>query len=352
MIRRFLENDQLGWLKSLAIILIWILALAFIINLYVGDTQLAFIDAFIHTSLMFLGFFLLENIFGFYLPKRQQLWMIIIIPMLLAAAATWGIAFLFSWILASHEQFLAYVEISLPLRFSYSFLLLLFWTVLLVMNGKIEDQIKTKEVQQRVEQMRKEAELYHLRQQLQPHFLFNSLNSINALISSRAEEAREMIILLADFLRATISKDSQKWASVREEKEVLNLFLAIEKVRFGHRLHVDFQVEEVAMEMFVPQLMIQPLLENAVKFGVYGVTGEVYISIFIKKISGYLSICISNTFDNAPASSKGTGFGLEAVRRRLFLLFGRNDLMDYSQEGDLFSVNLKIPQQYDQNNNH
>ena len=97
--------------------------------------------------------------------------------------------------------------------------------------------------------MANEAELYQLRQQLQPHFLFNSLNSISALVKAQPEEAREMVLQLSDFLRGTIQKESNKWIGVDEEINFLKLFTDIEKVRFGHRLNVNFKIEAGIEEM-------------------------------------------------------------------------------------------------------
>lgn len=200
--------------------------------------------------------------------------------------------------------------------------------------------------------MAKEAELYHLKQQLQPHFLFNSLNSINALVKSQPEKAREMVLNLAEFLRGTIKKDDQKWVSIAEEKEYLDLFLEIEKIRFGHRLKVEIQVEEASKEMKIPQLLVQPLLENAIKHGLYGMTGEVDIHIAFVVDGKYLKITITNPFDPESAPTKGAGFGLEVVKRRLYLLFGRNDLLETHQSENIFKVNLKIPQLYGESIDH
>uniref|UniRef100_UPI003593E0B5 sensor histidine kinase n=1 Tax=Aquiflexum sp. TaxID=1872584 RepID=UPI003593E0B5 len=228
----------------------------------------------------------------------------------------------------------------------------LFWSVLLVFNGQIEDQIKSKERQEKVQEMAKEAELYHLKQQLKPHFLFNSLNSINSLIKSQPEKAREMVLNLAEFLRGTIKKDDQKWVSISEEKDYLNLFLNIEKIRFGHRLKVDIQVESDTLDMKIPQLLVQPLLENAIKHGLYGMTGDVLITMNFFKGGQYLKVTITNPFDPQSAPTKGAGFGLEVVKRRLYLLFGRNDLLETEQSENIFIVDLKIPQLYGESIDH
>ena len=99
-----------------------------------------------------------------------------------------------------------------------------------------QEQSEQEVRKQDAEKLTKEAELFKLRQQLQPHFLFNSLNSINALIGSRPQEARKMVQQLSDFLRGTIRKEEHQWVTLKEELQYLQLYLDIEKVRFGHRL--------------------------------------------------------------------------------------------------------------------
>src|SRR5690554_7531890 len=118
------------------------------------------------------------------------------------------------------------------------------YNVLIIFNTKLDDQLKILQRREETEKMAKDAELYQLRQQLQPHFLFNSLNSINALIDRSPEQAREMVLQLSEFLRGTIRKEDKKWILVLEEIAHLQLFLNIERVRFGHRLKVEFHLGE------------------------------------------------------------------------------------------------------------
>ena len=210
--------------------------------------------------------------------------------------------------------------------------------------------MKKEKRRQLEEKENKEAELYRLRQQLQPHFLFNSLNSISALAGSRPEEARKMIQQLSDFLRGTIRKDELQRVAFDDELHQLSLYLDIEKVRFGHRLQTNINVEEDCHSLKLPPMLLQPLVENAIKFGLYDTTGEVNITIDVKCVDNMLEVSVSNPFD--PAShfhKKGTGFGLSSLQRRLYLLFGRNDLAKTEVNKEQFTITVKIPQ-YDQGN--
>ena len=195
------------------------------------------------------------------------------------------------------------------------------------------------------EKLAREAELARLRQQLQPHFLFNSLNSISALAGSRPEEARKMIHQLSDFFRGTLRKDDQQLISLAEELEHLTLYLEIEKVRFGHRLRTEIHCDDDAMTLKLPSLLLQPVVENAIKFGLYDTLGETVIRIFVNAENNYLTVKVENPFDQASAPPRrGTGFGLDSIHRRLYLLYARNDLLTTSQAEGIFVTTIKIPQ--------
>lgn len=195
------------------------------------------------------------------------------------------------------------------------------------------------------EQLVKDAELARLRQQLQPHFLFNSLNSISALAGSKPNEARKMIQQLSDFLRGTLKKDDQQTVSLHEEIEHLKLYLEIEKVRFGHCLQVEINMECENKNVSLPPLLLQPIVENAIKFGLYDTIEDITISISCHFENNYLHIQIKNPFDSdTQQANEGTGFGLSSVQRRLFLLYARNDLMTTEKNNNQFITSLKIPQ--------
>lgn len=190
--------------------------------------------------------------------------------------------------------------------------------------------------------LRRDAELFKLRQQLQPHFLYNSLNSINALIFSDPAKAQEMVGKLSDFLRDTVKRETQQSIPLEEELQYIENYLSIESIRFGDRLHVNWE-KEVTCDLPVPPFMLQPILENAIKFGLYGITGKVDIHIRITRNEDMLELQISNPFDPHCRPPAGTGFGLHGVARRLFLLFARTDLLVTGKEGNIFITTVKIP---------
>lgn len=191
----------------------------------------------------------------------------------------------------------------------------------------------------------KEAELFKLRQQLQPHFLYNSLNSINALIGISPDRAQDMIGKLSDFLRSSVKRESEDSLPVDEELAYIMSYLAIESIRFGDRLEVTFK-KEYTDDARIPPFLLQPILENAIKFGVYGNTGKVDIMLHIWLDAGMLYLSISNPYDPDMRAARGTGFGLSGIRRRLYLLYSRTDLLETVAKDRQFTTILKIPQSH------
>lgn len=191
----------------------------------------------------------------------------------------------------------------------------------------------------------KEAELFKLRQQLQPHFLYNSLNSISALIMVAPDKAQEMIGTLSDFLRSSVRREAEDVLPIAEELEYIQSYLAIESIRFGDRLRVHFE-KEYTDDATIPPFLLQPILENAIKFGLYGKTGTVDIMIHILLDGPVLIITITNPYDADTQPPKGTGFGLEGIRRRLYLLYARTDLLETNKGQQNFTTILKIPQNH------
>ncbi|MBW6502224.1 MAG: histidine kinase [Bacteroidales bacterium] len=198
----------------------------------------------------------------------------------------------------------------------------------------------------RLESLVKETELRMLRSQINPHFLFNSLNSVSSLTLTDPEKARDMVVRLSEFMRYALSRKDEQPVTLRSELENLMLYLDIEKVRFGDRLSTEESIDPDCLEIKMPVLLLQPLYENAIKHGVYESTGGVKISTEAKIEEGHLKITISNNYDTAPSSRKGTGTGLQNVARRLELSYGNRASIRTSKEADLFTVTLYIPAEY------
>lgn len=352
MIRIFLRKKDYNWLRLFIALVASIIAVAWVLHYHGFSWYQAFADSLVHVVLAFLGVMVLDNAFGFYFPKGSFGWFRPVLTLVMTLVVLFVGRVSLTYLFQHQADYLVFLDQSILVRALILTVLFGSFTLLLIFHSELDDQLKLLQRKEHIEKMAKDAELYQLRQQLQPHFLFNSLNSINALIGSNPEKAREMVLQLSEFLRGTIRKDDRKWIVISQEVEQLQLFLNIERIRFGSRLKVGFHVEEDARSLKIPPLLIQPLLENAVKHGLNGTVGEVAIEVAIKKIGDYLELTLSNPYDQTAGQAQGTGFGLDAVGRRLYLLFGRHDLMEVSATGRNFTVWMKIPQLYDQDANY
>ncbi len=189
----------------------------------------------------------------------------------------------------------------------------------------------------------REAELRALRAQIDPHFLFNSLNSISALTVPDPSSARRMCLLLADFMRTSLSVGSRDQISFSEEIALTENFLNIEKVRFGERLSVEYRIDPSCRDCKVPPLLIQPLVENAITHGVAPLIDGGTVSIEGRLSGELLEIVLKNPYDTELAGKRGTGLGLRNVRERLKNMFADNAQVQISQSGGMFRVTLQLP---------
>ena len=308
------------------------------------EIETAAADSLVFGVIVIVSLSVIQSMFSYFLPKKENLGQLVGIPLMLSVLGVVGHRYLLSWWFSEESEYLDFLRSTFYLRLAVLAGVEVLSAVLALLASKLQDQEQLNQRESQMLQLSKDAELAQLRQQLQPHFLFNSLNSINALVGSQPQKAREMVLQLSEFLRGTIRRDSQSWILLSEELNYLRMYLDIERVRFGHRLLVDFQVEEGAEAVKLPQLLIQPLVENAIKHGLYGLTGEVKIEVSGKREGNYFVLEVKNPFDPESTPAEGTGFGLSSVGRRLFLLFGRTDLLESGADGTQFKVKLKIPQ--------
>ncbi len=189
----------------------------------------------------------------------------------------------------------------------------------------------------------RDAELKALKAQVNPHFLFNSLNSISALTSSDPARAREMCILLGDFLRRTLGLGSKTTIPLDEELSLIHSFVAVEKIRFGARLDMRENVDPEVLGFSVPPLLLQPLVENAVVHGVANLIDGGWIHMQVKDGGGRVAVIVENQFDPEAPARHRNGVGLANVRQRLEMRYGKNASMDVKAEGECFRVAISIP---------
>lgn len=206
---------------------------------------------------------------------------------------------------------------------------------------------KSHEAEQRESEARllaRDAELRALKAQINPHFLFNSLNSISALMTIDSSRAREMCITLGDFLRKTLGLGEKELITVSEELALLRTYLTVEKVRFGQQLRVEEDIDNTSLKCLIPPLLLQPLVENAITHGIANLPDGGSIRIGANCHDGQLRISIRNDFDPSYESKRSSnGIGMANVRERLTARYGKNATFNAEINGESYLVQLSLP---------
>ena len=320
----------------------WALILHFVLNF---SWQVALADTILSNGLLAVGCVTLSNMLGFYQPKNEKLLFVLLLTLALTFIIIYLTEFGVASLFALEKTTLLFADFSFPFRFMICFLCLSWCALANILWYRLEEQSEAQNRLLATQSLAKEAELNKLRHQLQPHFLFNSLNSVYALTIVKPQEAGAMITKLAAFLRGTLKRDDEVWVKVEEEMEYIQLYLDIEKVRFSHRLSIDVIVDENTNTLSLPGTLLQPIVENAIKFGLYNTSAAIVIKITVKLIQNMLEITVQNPFDPDVKTDNGTGFGLSSVRRRLYLLFSDHNLLQTeTRNNNLYITTLKIPQ--------
>ena len=222
----------------------------------------------------------------------------------------------------------------------------LVYLVLVLIYYLVTNSQKLQERTKQEEQLKglvREAELSMLKSQINPHFLFNSLNSIASLTMSNPDEARDMIIRLSDFLRYSLKHRENEFVPLEEEMGRMKDYLAIEKVRFGEKLLYDFDIGKDCKRFPVPTMIFQPLFENAIHHSVYESVDPVTIRFSCKPEEGYMKTVVSNDYDPDLPSQKGTGVGLQNVKQRIDLGYKEKASMQWKGEDGVFTVTILFP---------
>ncbi len=227
---------------------------------------------------------------------------------------------------------------------SYRLLLLVSWAGLFV-SGYIylEKKAQQDEITKAKSAM-KEAQLQQLMAQLNPHFLFNVLNSVDvAILEKDTETAHQMVVKLSQLLRSTLEHKFTHKVQLEQEIALLNYFIEIEQQRFKQNIQFTYQIQPEALLAFLPPLILQPLMENAIKFS-WHLAADCNIDLVARINNRQLNIQISNQFNEAQLlNNEGTNTGLENVKSRLQLLYGDEATLTTRKEKDCFTVTLFIP---------
>lgn len=343
--------DRFKWIKEnqTAQLVSWWVVCVLIHNVALHHLHYSFyysiIDSLLTNGILFLISLIVRQIQNYFHAKS------VLTPINVAILVVFSLSYIYIYRIIGEtilpkEEWLQHISTQEDIvRVIISFLLLFLVVHQLWINKNKSFQEKNTQQLVEIERQLNKAELINIQQQLQPHFLFNSLNSISALTVVEPEEARRMVHLLSDFLRGTLRKDHEQMVKLSEEIAYLNLYLEIEKVRFGHRLHIEIDLANECETALLPTFILQPIAENSIKYGLYGQVGELTISIKAICKNNLLTISISNPYDSETVNaSKGIGFGLTSIQKKLFLLFGQNDLLQIEKTPTQFTTIIKIPQ--------
>jgi len=211
-------------------------------------------------------------------------------------------------------------------------------------NRASDNIIRQKDVElARLSELQKQAELQSLQSKINPHFLYNSLNSIASLAATDARKTEQMALALSDFFKYSINKEDNQMATLKDEIHSVETYLTIEKVRFDDRLDYTVNLPEELEDRLIPRFVIQPLVENAVKHGTSQVTGQGKISIEIRLNGTQLEIRI---FDNGPGfpNEPISGYGLQSIQEKIHLIYGKKAYLAW-ENGDEKHVLISLPQQ-------
>ncbi|MEW6193878.1 MAG: histidine kinase [Bacteroidota bacterium] len=347
MVNPFIKNKKIlaaYFIVWFFIFLVQIYVLNFFLNL---SLFFAFLDsAFFNLIYMFLGISLwymvsFNSIENYNVVK-------IVLNHIAAALITSGLWILFGYyimssVITGKNPYPDFLTNSLVWRFLIG---ILYYIVIVAIDYVIiyytnfqEKQIKEVELKSLV----KEAELKSLKYQINPHFIFNSLNSISSLTLSNPSKAQEMTIKLSTFLRGTLSKNEKQKSKLADEINNAKLYLDIEKVRFADKFEFVEEFGEECKELEIPSMILQPLLENAIKHGVYESLDKVIIHFICKPEKDYLKLTVENNFDPESIPRKGEGIGIKNIKNRLKLIYNQDNLLTVEKNNNTFRVNIFIP---------
>lgn len=226
----------------------------------------------------------------------------------------------------------------------YHAFVLMAWSVLYFGIGHIQQLAVERERSLRAEALARDAELRALRYQLNPHFFFNTLNAVSTLVvEDRGEEARRMIARLGDFMRLTLEDDGAGLIPLTRELDYVRRYLEIEQIRFGSRLAVDIDADTDVLTYPVPNLILQPLVENAIIHGIAPVEAGGTIRITAGRDVDRLIVVVANTASVGSSSENGHGIGLSNVRRRLEYTYADEFSMTTRFEAGEAEVILNLP---------
>lgn len=250
---------------------------------------------------------------------------------------------LLNTIFAQDAEYMAFLDRSMAWRAMLGALIYLVLVLVYYLASSAQKLQERTRQEERLKNLVRETELNMLKSQINPHFLFNSLNSISSLTMSSPDEARDMIIRLSDFLRYSLKHRENEYVPMKEELGRMKDYLAIEKIRFGEKLRYEIQINELCEDFPVPTMIFQPLFENAIRHSVYESTEPVTVRFECTPDQDMMRTVVTNDYDPGIPTRKGTGVGLQNVRQRIELAYDGKGSVHWKGSGGKFEVTILFP---------
>jgi two-component system, LytTR family, sensor kinase len=353
-----MQNPILGNKKSLLkYFLIWMFfGLVFFLvmsNLINTDKKILATDFILQNFIMACLLIGLWYPINFMSWENQKLGFLILNHLLLF------LIFAFTWVSSVHfflklifdtQSIDSYIENAFAYKIPFCFFAYIVFVISTYLLKYYDSFLEKKEIESRLSDSIKEAELTLLRNQMNPHFIFNSLNSISSLTIVDPEKAHDMVIKLSDFLRYTVGYGQNQTVSLFKELEMCRAYLDIEKIRFGDKIEVLFEIGENTEQIEVPSMLLQTLFENAIKHGIYNSLDPEKIEFSSKLIQDRLELKIENTFDINGNNSVGTKTGLKNIKERLRLIYQNLAIFETKAVENKFLVLINLPIKYENKN--
>jgi two-component system LytT family sensor kinase len=339
-----------GKLRLLRYFAIWALfgLIFFIIMSNLLDVRKDFLGADMFLQNLIMACLML----GMWYPINYMSWENQKIPMLLFNHLLLFLLFSFTWINLTHlllklifpvPELKNYLSGALVSKIPFCFFAYIVFVISIYLLKYYNSYVEKKEIESRLSESIKEAELTLLRNQMNPHFIFNSLNSISSLTIIDPEKAHEMVIKLSDFLRYTVGYGKMNKVPLKKELEMCEAYLDIEKIRFGEKIKVEFDIAPETLDVEIPSMLLQTLFENAIKHGIYNSLNPERIFFKTTIEENRIELMMENTIDKDSSAKIGTKTGLKNIQERLRLIYKNLAIFKTQSDENKFIVWLNLP---------
>jgi two-component system, LytTR family, sensor kinase len=307
---------------------------------------------FLATDILVQNFIMACLMLGLWYPINYMSWENQKLTYLIFNHLLLFLVFAFLWISITHlflrlvfrdENIIEYIQGSVAFKIPYCFFAYIVFVISIYLLKYYNSYIEKKEIENRLSESIQEAELTLLRNQMNPHFIFNSLNSISSLTIIDPDKAHDMVIKLSDFLRYTVGYGQMQKVPLKKELEMCEAYLDIEKIRFGDKINVEMKVAEEALKVEVPSMLLQTLFENAIKHGIYNSLKPEKIFFKASIEENRLELIMENTFDKDGSKRVGTKTGLKNIKERLRLMYKNLAIFETQEIDNKFVVWINIP---------